>query len=585
MKKIITLSMVLVALVVFSINTTKAQLADYSVAPNFTLKDLNGNTHDLYTYLAQGKTVYVDFSAAWCGPCWGYHNAHHMKALYEKHGPTGMPGVHANTTNDVMVFYIEGEDANTYAQLHGVSGAGALSSQGDWVTGTPYPILDTPGATMSAITAAYSIGYFPTVYMICPDKLIYEVGQVDSNALYNAKTAGCPIPTAAIDGRILTASSEGWYCGTMNNMSVKFENYSNNSTAISSATINVKDFVTGSTLTTASYSGNLPQYGVATVSIPSFTPPANYSGQIAFDVAVTGDGATTNNSIDGAISYYAPANANTNLAWSENLEGSTTAMPANFGLKVGADYGMFGLVNGANVTGFVPAAAGGTMTMIADFFNNQATAPPGVLVCGNHNSTTNDSLFFKFDCAHTFYTAATPENDKLEVVVSTDCGASWTSVWTGQGATINTAPPKASSYIPAAASEWWSYKANLTGYRNATNLLVAIRATSDFGNYAWLDNFKLATKAANGINDLTIANNISIFPNPTAGKFTINLNNIIANNAIVNVVNTLGQNVISLSNVNLNNQLELDLTNVATGTYFVQININGTIATKKVTKE
>lgn len=39
----------------------QAQLADGSTAPDFTLTDINGQTHHLYDYLGAGKTVIIDF--------------------------------------------------------------------------------------------------------------------------------------------------------------------------------------------------------------------------------------------------------------------------------------------------------------------------------------------------------------------------------------------------------------------------------------------------------------------------------------------------------------------------------------------
>ena len=82
-------------------------MPDGSVAPDFTLTDLNGTSHNLYNLLDDGYTVFIDFSAIWCGPCWGYHTSGALEDLYMNHGPAGYPNVNANTTDDVMVFFIK----------------------------------------------------------------------------------------------------------------------------------------------------------------------------------------------------------------------------------------------------------------------------------------------------------------------------------------------------------------------------------------------------------------------------------------------------------------------------------------------
>ena len=82
MKKIILLAMI----AVFSFSNSFAQLPDGSVAPDFTLTDLNGTSHSLYSYLDQGYTVFIDFSAVWCPPCWSYHQTHALEDLYVDHG-------------------------------------------------------------------------------------------------------------------------------------------------------------------------------------------------------------------------------------------------------------------------------------------------------------------------------------------------------------------------------------------------------------------------------------------------------------------------------------------------------------------
>jgi PKD repeat protein/thiol-disulfide isomerase/thioredoxin len=148
-----------------------AQLADGTIAPDFTLTDIDGTTHHLYDYLNAGKLVVLDFSATWCPPCWSYHNSGALEDLYDQYGPNG--------TNEVMVFMIEADVSTDMNDLNGNDPA----SMGDWISGTPYPIIDVQN---SSIPNAYSISYFPTIYTICPtDFTVYETGQVPTSTLYS----------------------------------------------------------------------------------------------------------------------------------------------------------------------------------------------------------------------------------------------------------------------------------------------------------------------------------------------------------------------------------------------------------------
>ncbi|MBL7941613.1 MAG: redoxin domain-containing protein, partial [Flavobacteriales bacterium] len=162
MKKILlSLAVILTAM------TSNAQLPSGSVAPNFTGTDLDGNTWELYDLLDQGYRVVIDISATWCGPCWAYHNSGALEGLWEQYGPDG--------TNEVMVFFIEGDAATTNDDLHGTGS----STQGDWVTGTGYPIIDDAN-----IANLYEITYFPTIYTICPSRIVTETSQISTEDHY-----------------------------------------------------------------------------------------------------------------------------------------------------------------------------------------------------------------------------------------------------------------------------------------------------------------------------------------------------------------------------------------------------------------
>jgi thiol-disulfide isomerase/thioredoxin len=143
-----------------------AQLPDQSIAPDFTVTDLQGNLHHLYNYLNQGKTVVLNFSTTWCTPCWDYQQSNVLNNLYDTYGPNG--------SNEMIVLSIESDPTTTQEDLEGTG----LSTLGNWVLDQKYPIINDfqhPSDPYQTTTSAlYDVNFVPTVYIIGPNRMLFE---------------------------------------------------------------------------------------------------------------------------------------------------------------------------------------------------------------------------------------------------------------------------------------------------------------------------------------------------------------------------------------------------------------------------
>jgi len=137
--------------------------------------------------------------------------------------------------------------------------------------------------------------------------------------------------------------------------------------------------------------------------------------------------------------------------------------------------------------------------------NNNGTAPtPGnsarIDYYNVDNTNDQDTLFaipadfsgltsatLTFDVAYARYNGTL--FDRLEVFVSSDCGATWTQEYLAEGTALATEPDQTGPYT--APSVWRNENINLDSYITNDNVQIAFVSTSGWGQFIYLDNINI----------------------------------------------------------------------------------------------
>lgn len=542
----------------FMSQSSQAQMTDGCIPPNFIANDINGNSWNLYDILNQGKSVFIDVSATWCSPCWSYHNTHALRDLYDNYGPSG--------TNELMVFFVEGDAATTLADLQGLTTA----TRGDWITGTTYPIIDN-----ATIANQLQIAYFPTIYMICPDKTIKLVGQKTTAQLY-AERNNCYSATTANDVGIANSSvCLNGNLASCTGVDVHYRLTNYGTTPLTSATVDLT--VGGTSQQTLNWTGILQTYESTVLTFNGVTGAVGTNSAVVTASMPNGntDGVPANNARSTSFTIYSPIGG---PAVNESYA-ATTFPPAGWLV-----------VNGGGTptwTRSSTAGYNGAGCAKMDFYNS-SSGDIDVMQVPNMDLTGQSAASLTFDLSHARYVSSSGSqtNDNMKIKISTNCGATWTTVYNKTGAALATTASQSTAFTPTTASQWRNEVVNMTPYAGMSNVFVRFEALSNYGNNLYVDNVNLTFPTSTG--NITKPVAFSLYPNPAGETASIDVNLSSKSDVSVEVFDKMGKLVYSFLDAGLSageHTFDINTVNFAKGMYMVTVKTNEGSTMKKLIVE
>jgi len=231
------------------------------------------------------------------------------------------------------------------------------------------------------------------------------------------------------------------------------------------------------------------------------------------------------------------------------------------------------------------AAAIGTYSVFMNHFENNANGEIDEFTLPAYDFTSYETALLTFDVAYALYTASGIYSDTLEVLVSDDCGDTWTSLYKKYNPDLQTAPVHTSSFEPE-DDEWRTESINLDAYTGFEQVYVKFRTISDYENNLYVDNINISDEEPQSVNDTDLFSGLSIYPTPAENWINIEFTTTLNGEVDLQLFDITGkyvhaENVMMHAGMNTNT---LSIADLAPGMYGIQITGSGQSATMTFVK-
>ncbi|MGR6087915.1 MAG: M43 family zinc metalloprotease [Arcticibacter sp.] len=221
------------------------------------------------------------------------------------------------------------------------------------------------------------------------------------------------------------------------------------------------------------------------------------------------------------------------------------------------------------------AAHTGTQSIYINNFDYSSNGEIDEYILPNLDLTAVGSPKLSFWVAYRLYTNPTANpnySDTLEVLVSTDCGQTFTSAYKKFSTALVTTPAPfytTAAFVPT-ATQWRRDSIDLAPYASFNNVVVKFRSITDYENNLYLDDINI--DGTTGLSSQPSLSTVNIYPNPANNFLNIDLTGISSDlNVGIRIVDMTGETVHATYN-NMGGQLlRVETSNISAGMYVVEI--------------
>jgi Pregnancy-associated plasma protein-A/Secretion system C-terminal sorting domain len=336
----------------------------------------------------------------------------------------------------------------------------------------------------------------------------------------------------------------------------------------------IKTIIDNGTPVSYNWTGTLNSLATANITLTAATVAPGIHTVKIFTAAPNGatDENNGNDTLTTTVQYF---DAVTSVK--ESFEG-TAFPPAGWDI-VNTDK----LITWKKATGI---AKTGNASIVINNFEDQILNQQDYLRLPECNFVNVDSAFLTFQLAAATYTAVSTAGnnwDTLEVLISKDCGATYTSVYKKWGPNLVTVSGERTSAFVPGNTEWRRDSINLTAYSNAGKVLIAFRNTNGFENNIYLDDINVRTLI---INPNLKAAGFLVTPNPATDNLLVQFYPNPAKLRAIQLYNLAGQKIAerNIAAGQTGTAYNFDIRRYPHGVYVLRAVFTDKVLTKKIVK-
>jgi hypothetical protein len=195
-----------------------------------------------------------------------------------------------------------------------------------------------------------------------------------------------------------------------------------------------------------------------------------------------------------------------------------------------------------------------------------------------------DSAFLSFHVAaseNVVSTFRSDRSDTLEILVSKDCGATFTSLYKKWGSALNTDADPSDTYFVPDVNEWRKDSIDLAAFINSGKILVAFRGATSPHNNIYLDNIRLRKVI---VNPNLKRSGFLVTPNPARDVLTVQFYPPPANLRAIELYSVTGQKVREVNASANGTFYPINVASLPAGTYVLVARFTNKMIERKIIK-